>query len=544
VIFRRRQSAFLLFFLLVPLGSQVVLRSARADLPFDWEALQKLILKNPNTGRPIQDAEELVSILPEELRSNFTFIQKSRSPHGLPSRDGQPPPVDGLNPRILLFSDDGKLVIAVTSNPNDPSYHAVEAIQYDDSSSSFQMKFSRLPPEPHPEHENPEKNCTGCHGQDPRPIFDSYPTWPGTYGESHDAVVKGSAEYENYRNFLKARKGNGPFKYLKWPEGSENSPYMSEDPFKSIGKFDLKLAPNTRLGAAFTELNRKRLLRKLKGSKKYKRYRSTIAGLLLGCEKFPKFEERIALIEKQTEKEEAVKASHCVEPKCMDGIFDKGLERSEQLATMDYISQLLEIGRADWSLAKEPNSNAFYDGNNFETKYLTSRNLLLPVLQDIADEDIKFRKRFEFLKRPVEANGYPFGMVENIDAKKNEEMCKYFKKNKRGRSLPACFPEVAPILPESTVERVDPNPILRAYDAQYNQAVSRCVNCHESQNGIAPYLPFSNVEKMKALFAHRPTLTKELEIRLNGGNEKFEKMPPDGESLKPAEKEIIFSYFK
>ncbi|MBV9218001.1 MAG: hypothetical protein JO366_17410, partial [Methylobacteriaceae bacterium] len=76
---------------------------AIASNPFTEADLEKLLAKNPATGRPVDSINELVPLLPRELRSNFTFVYDSRSPF----RSSISPD----RPRVILFSNDGRLVL-------------------------------------------------------------------------------------------------------------------------------------------------------------------------------------------------------------------------------------------------------------------------------------------------------------------------------------------------------------------------------------------------------------------------------------------------
>ena len=55
---------------------------------------------NPQTGRPVDSVSELVPLLPDELRRNFTFVYDSRSPFKAA--------ITPQLPRVILFTDDGR----------------------------------------------------------------------------------------------------------------------------------------------------------------------------------------------------------------------------------------------------------------------------------------------------------------------------------------------------------------------------------------------------------------------------------------------------
>ena len=77
--------------------------AADGEAPFTEARLRELLKHNPQTGRPVDSVAELVPLLPDELRKNFTFVYDSRSPFKAS--------ITPQLPRVILFSDDGRLVL-------------------------------------------------------------------------------------------------------------------------------------------------------------------------------------------------------------------------------------------------------------------------------------------------------------------------------------------------------------------------------------------------------------------------------------------------
>jgi len=296
----------------------------------------------------VQNLDELLPLLSPELRSNFTFIYDSRSPHGGQGEAAEQS-VDPVFPRTVLFTKDGKLTLAFTGNPAKPGFGTIEAIHFDDDSASFALSKFVLPQAGGSADNgvlNPPQ-CLRCHGSDPRPITDSYPLWPGFYGSVRDTFPKGSPELPLYRRFLAEQSKKGVYRHLQFPEGSSVSPYLDPanyNPSKVEGATDdLKFLPNTRLGMAWTELNRKRLGRKLRASPQYLKYRAALLSGLLGCEKLP--------ISKQTD--EAVYSDIYYENEdrlLRLGYRPEGPEKSEldmmELSMYENISQIQYLAKA------------------------------------------------------------------------------------------------------------------------------------------------------------------------------------------------------
>ena len=254
------------------------------DAPFDATRLETLLQRNPATGRPVNSIAELAPLLPRELRSNFTFVYDSRSPF----RSSISPKF----PRVILFTRDARLVLTFTGDPGKPGYDMLEALSFDDASAAFVARAYLLPAaerrswRPAPE----DADCARCHGADTRPIFDSYPLWPGFYGSVLDAFPRdrlGVAELAKYRTFLAGAARAEPYRSLVFPAGSATSPYL--DPRRAVeGAVELDAAtlpflPNTRLGMALSELNRARIYRKLAQSLEFPKGEKRALAELLDC---------------------------------------------------------------------------------------------------------------------------------------------------------------------------------------------------------------------------------------------------------------------
>src|SRR5207237_2394064 len=105
--------------------------------------------------------------------------------------------------------------------------------------------------------------CLRCHGLDPRPIFDSYPLWPGFYGAVNDTFPDDDSERAAYRDFL-ARSRDAPagvYSKLLWPAGTSTPPYNDPGGYNpdatEVSPEALALSPNSRLGIALSQLNHK-----------------------------------------------------------------------------------------------------------------------------------------------------------------------------------------------------------------------------------------------------------------------------------------------
>ena len=127
----RRRSALTLPILLLALA--IAPRPAFSQTtPFNEQSLLALLQNNPTTGRPVDTVEELVPLLPEELRSNFTFVYKSRSPF----RDSISPDY----PRVILFTNDARFVLTFTGDEKKPGANLLESLSFDAESARFRTR--------------------------------------------------------------------------------------------------------------------------------------------------------------------------------------------------------------------------------------------------------------------------------------------------------------------------------------------------------------------------------------------------------------------
>ncbi len=430
-----------------------------------------MIEKNPKTGKPTQTLEELIPALPEELRSNFTFIYESRSPRG-GLGDPLKSSVSTLYPRVILYSKDGRVVLAFTGNPKKPGYDIVEIIRFINAETRFEISEYVLPAAQKKDramaslaHENGSPNppaCLRCHGQDPRPIYDSYPLWPGFFGSIKDTFPKNSPELKWYQAFLAKQKDapTGIYRQLNWPKDSPVSPYLPPESFtpdpKVVVPKTLYSTPNTRLGMAWAELNRQRIMRKVKAAPHYKDYRYGIVAGLLGCQSLPMTANDMKKIWAQLHRGGSDRKKRLVKP--LDGVAFGGTDMVEtyyaqHIADIIYASQALGIGHFDWSMGFERNSFAFYDGivsGEYSSKIPAAKavanvffkeDLILEMLEGISDDDSDLRPYFKTYQA-FHDTGYPFGTRLDIGyARRLRDAASDRKTTKIGKASSPLHPE-------------------------------------------------------------------------------------------------------
>jgi hypothetical protein len=162
----------------------------RTSVPLTYEALVDLV-----QTRNLRSVDALLG-QPEFSRSflrGFTSVFQSRSiQHADPD-----------NPRIIVYGEDAKLILAFTCAVGDCSGQSgtvqggdrLEIIQWREASKSFELRDITFPEAAAGDATFSEANparCLGCHeASDPRPNFEPYNMWPGMYGGNDDGAQPG-----------------------------------------------------------------------------------------------------------------------------------------------------------------------------------------------------------------------------------------------------------------------------------------------------------------------------------------------------------------
>ncbi len=397
--------------------------AAAADAPFTEARLRELLAHNPQTGRPVDSVAELVPLLPEELRRNFTFVYDSRSPFKAA--------ITPQKPRVILFTDDARLVLTFIGDETQPGADLLETMSFDDAQAKFAFNAYLLPAAERRawRPSATEANCGRCHGADPRPIYDSYPLWPGYYGAVLDTFPRdrlGEKERRNYAEFTANAAKTGVYKDLIRPTGTPVSPFLDPKLFKDTTiELDPALfpyLPNARLGIALTELNRARIYRKLAASPGFAGNEKKMLALLLECR--PGDRPSVAdmhAIEGELRAENAARLRRlglvARDPR-RDRNDMQELKFVRELTEIDMVARMAGVDRSDWSMALERGSLAFFDGvlsgiSNGKSYYL-KEDLIYELLSHLAAREPAFARYF-YAANVFAEQGYPFGTIVDLE---------------------------------------------------------------------------------------------------------------------------------
>ncbi|MCO5143283.1 MAG: hypothetical protein M9962_09365 [Oligoflexia bacterium] len=393
------------------------LKLSLSNKKFTQSDLEHLLANHPKTNKPVDSVEELVPLLPLELRENFTFVYDSRSPF----RNS----ISTKFPRVVLFTKDTKMILTYTGDPNKPGYDLLEAMIFNDKESKFTLKAYALPAlmRKGEAYMSNTTTCFKCHGEDPRPINDSYPLWPGFYGSIQDtfplSLEHGIKELNAYKEFLEASSKHGVYKDLVFPKGSVVTPYVDPQKFqmdkKESAPNEIAFLTNTRFGIAINDLNRKRLFRKIRNSKNFEQRKYEYLAELLDCSDSKVSEEKVKEIEKEIKKENRERLIRMgVNPDDASQRMNdmQELKFVRNLAQVDWLANETKLGRKDWSMALEENSFSYFDGilsGIYEGKsYYVKEDFIYEFLEYLTQTEAEFKPFFKTYSN-FSKYGYPFG---------------------------------------------------------------------------------------------------------------------------------------
>lgn len=227
---------------------------------FDFEELQKILQE-----KKFSKLDDLLDDLNQnqpDFMSRYTLVYDSKSLHESSKEF----------PRAIVYGENGKFIISFNGHPKQKGYDLLEVVQFNDKSKRFEFREIQFNDLGHLEPNEsfrissvngPDNKCLQCHSNS-RPIWESYPIWPGVYGADDDdpigkslrgpALLPPSKKVSlDWQNFASKGLNKGRYSSLK-PMGLFG--YQS-----SLGK-----RPNTELSVLLGNYNSKRIARILKES--------------------------------------------------------------------------------------------------------------------------------------------------------------------------------------------------------------------------------------------------------------------------------------
>ena len=176
---------------------------------------------------------------------------------------------EGINPEfpgVIRGTADGKIIFRYVCNPDSELKSNIEIMRFDETSQEFKFSSIHFNKEKKEIIENPQE-CLTCHQVNngvaiTRPVWSSYPLWPGMYGsvdddltpnifrrryahENFPSLIQPNQEKEYFDKFIKNHKAN-PCYNLSLPENYN-------DLFKLARRSQRRNSSNGRTNQKFSE---------------------------------------------------------------------------------------------------------------------------------------------------------------------------------------------------------------------------------------------------------------------------------------------------
>jgi hypothetical protein len=193
-------------------------------------------------SQQLASIEALLPKLPEEFRTNYSLLHRSRSLQKATYE----------NPRVILFGKDAKLTCAFDGDGD-----SLECFQFIDVTRTFDFRHVQFPTPQNGlvgaafsesnQTVDGKISCTMCHAADPRPNWNHYSIWEGAYGRDDDELGHDLAQYAS---FSKKRAEHPRYRWLV------QGPY-TKDPYMDLkeNRIDIGHRPNLRFSDACGRLN-------------------------------------------------------------------------------------------------------------------------------------------------------------------------------------------------------------------------------------------------------------------------------------------------
>ena len=480
---------------------------------FDFQALQSLV-----QGQNLGSIEQLLAALPAQQRRNYALMFASRSLQG----------ATFLNPRVILFGPDARFIITFNGDPGQRGFRVLETMEFDDSRSEFRLRELIFPEQPggaaqvRVSEVNPPR-CARCHGTPARPVWDTFPLWPGAYGERYRASLS-ARERTELAAFLVRQPTHARYRFLL------DAGYLADpDTFRASASRayagQQREPPNARLAIALARLQSRAIVAQLLRQPAFATYQYALLGLADGdCgplgdfypdalwreqrADFSRFTAQAAEVNVQQGRLKRARAmtSNSASLGVAGDIGDNLLLRLRFVAETG-----LGMPTGEWTLALERGT---YD---FTMPPVSTEPLRDALLAQVAKQDTAVRA-LSFYATSVDGDRF----------------CTYLKR--RSRDALFIAKPAAPTTESSA-------PAVGAVGGVRPAVLHLCIGCHES--GVAPDLPFSHPLQLAQALRTQPsahgTLIDEIRFRLSpqAGTQRM----PLGVNLADAERRQLEDYF-
>ena len=470
--------------------------------------------------------ERALELLPAALRSRYALVFSSRSLQGASYPE----------PRAVLFGNDARFIVTFNGNAGQPGFDTLEIMEFDGQGGRFAFREIRFPEggaQPARgavvSEVNPAK-CSACHGRPLRPIWDTFPTWPGAYGEQY-RVPLAPAELDGLRNFLKAQPTHPRFHALR-------NAVVFADPDTFVPGTRILYAgaetepPNALLSLLLAKLSARSIAREVTSAPQFQSYRYALLGALArDCGRidayFPEsFDKALApALASFTERSAKTTSQQLAQKRLRlhageRGPADRSITDVERLDTFRFLVEtLLGIPTAQWTPALEKDTFDFSSSPPFS-----------------AELDTQLRAVVARSDATIE------GLASLRDVGAGARYCRYLQARSRAVTRELRVDAALATASQRFATREAPTMSLAAPGRP--AALNSCVACHEG--GVGPALPFASQdelqERLNASGYPRGTLLSEILFRLSpeAGQDRM----PRGKILSDEDHKALDAYFR
>ncbi len=238
-----------------------LLATARGAAASDFDSLRALIEQHD-----IHSIEALLPLLPADQRAHNALLFHSRSLQA----------ASFAAPRVLLFDNAAHFVLSFNGAPTQAGYLAIETMEFDATTKRFHFREIEFPADGRGKVEfREEARCLKCHGEPSRPIWDSYPHWPGAYGEREQVDLTG-VERAQLLAFLSRQPSDPRYRILSTNEWQSRLAPIAAHGYEGHAP----RSPNALLGDLLGKEQLQQLARVITAAPGYPAYRYALLGAL------------------------------------------------------------------------------------------------------------------------------------------------------------------------------------------------------------------------------------------------------------------------
>ena len=477
------------------LGIALAAPAARAG-ELDFAALQGLI------GRgDLGSVEELLAVLPAGQRSHYTLVFDSRSLQG----------ASAANPRVILYGNDARFILTFNGSAQQRGYRSVETMEFDEAQGAFRLRELEFAPGVRGaaavtiSEVNPPR-CQRCHGTPAQPVWDTFPLWPGAYGERYRATLS-ATERAGLAGFLAQQPAHPRYRYLL-----DSARFADPQTFRPSALTRYAGAqqepPNAELGMLLARLQFQSIARQLERRPEFASYEYLLLGVADNtcgqlADFYPDelwrgeraaFERFAAESASANARQSRLKLARLAASRA--DAADAAVPVNDLVALRFVAETALGVSTRPWTLALEKGT---YD---FTAPAAPNQPLRAALLARVAHDDPAVRE-------------LSFDATSAV----GDRYCSYLKRRSRSALAPlAARGAAASAAPPSVAsELAFPGTAAAADALRRPAALQLCVNCHET--GVAPRLPFSDPAQLKQLLRAAPAphgvLLDEISYRLS-----------------------------